>query len=176
MAPVDPIATMTGTVVSFPIGALTIRSVPVPAGGALGPQFGYIAAATRDAFNNFYLRATTYTPPTGLQFALSTAPASLSAPTEPSGGSYARVTAPAFATAPLPAPYVLPAGSLAGMTANSAAATFPTPSGSWGTIKSLYLLDGSGTVIASGNVTIPRAVGTGSAAPTVAPGAFLISW
>ena len=171
--PVNPILTTVGTVVSFAAGTLTIRPVPVPAGGTLGPQMGYVGTQVYDTFNNFYLRGTAYTPPAGLQFALSTAPASRSAPTEPVGNGYARVAAGPFLKA-------LGLGSQAsvicGVTGNSAAVTFGAPTGPWGTIRSVYLLDGAGNVIFSGNVTIPRAFASGSPAPTIPAGAFWVAW
>ena len=171
-APLNPLATAAGTIVAVPAGTLALRLVPVPTGGALAPQLGYVAPATADAFNNWLLRGQAIAPPPGLQFALSTAPASASPPAEPTGNGYARVAAPAWS----PNYYAGPAGTLPGVISNGAAAAFPTPTGSWGTIKSLYLLDGSGNVICSGNLTIPRTPAAGSPAPTVAAGAFWVSW
>ena len=173
VVPVDPIATQAGTVISFAAGSLTVRPVPVPAGGTLGPQMGYVGTQVYDDFHNYCLRDTAFTPPSGLQFALSTAPASTSPPTEPSGNGYARVNAGAFTLAPDPN-----AASIGrpGVTSNAAAITFATPTGSWGTIKSVYLLDGAGNVTFSGNVTIQRSVGSGSPAPAIPVGAFWVAW
>jgi len=173
MIPLDFTATAAGQVISFPAGSLKVQPVPVPVGGPLAPQMGCVGTQVFDACHNFFLRGQALTPPTGLQFALSTAPASRAAPTEPIGGGYARVPAPAWNSATTP---FTVGATVAGAISNGASVKFASPSGSWGTIKSLYLLDGPGNVIFSGNVTIPRAVGSGSPAPTIAAGAFWVSW
>ena len=171
-APLDPFVPAVGTPITFAIGKFSIQSVPVPAGMPL-LQMGYVGTALLDMYNNWLLRGGAITPGSGLQFALSTVPASTAAPTEPVGGGYARVNAGAWQQSGLG---TLSAGTLPGVTWNTGAITFPTPTGSWGTIKSIYLVDASSNVLAAGNLTVPRTPAAGSPAPTVAAGAFWVSW
>lgn len=77
------------------------------------------------------LRNTAYTSPTTVYVALCTStPTDSAAGTEVSGGSYAR-TAASFAAAS------------SGSIANSSAVTFPTASGSWGTVTHFEIWDAS---------------------------------
>lgn len=77
------------------------------------------------------LRNTAYTSPTTVYVALCTStPTDSAAGTEVSGGSYAR-TAASFSAAS------------SGATANDSAVTFPTATGSWGTITHFEIWDAS---------------------------------
>ena len=171
-APLDPFTPTVGTAITYAIGKFTLQPVPVPAGMPL-VQMGYVGTTILDMYNNWLLRGTAITPGAGLQFALSTAAASVSAPTEPAGGGYARVNAGAWQQSGLA---ITSAGQQPGVTWNTGAVAFPTPTGSWGTIRSIYLMDGSNNVIAAGNLTVPRTPAAGSAPLTVPAGGFWLSW
>lgn len=99
-------------------------------------------------------------------------------PTEPSGGSYARVqTNNADGTPLSPNRWTTAAlattsstgtvwGADAVTTWNAVAINFPAPTGSWGTVKSLYLMDAAsgGNVIGAWNLLIARTVASGDPA------------
>ena len=165
--PINPLTPLVGSAAVFAAGLLRVGAASVPGAGSPAPGL-------YDAINNLWLRGTPLAPPTTLYFALSTARASTAAPSEPTGGGYARVPSGAWSTA-----YAGQTGGISGgWTANASAASFPVPTGAWGTVQSIYLMDGAtgGNVVASGNLTIPRAPGAGAPAPTVAAGAFWVSW
>ena len=84
-----------------------------------------------NALINVTLRATSYTAPTTVYVALyTTDPTDADTGTEVTGGSYAR-TAVTFAA---------PSN---GVTTNSADVTFPTATGSWGTVTHIGIRDAS---------------------------------
>jgi hypothetical protein len=87
---------------------------------------------------------------------------------EPSGGSYARVAITNNLTN-------WPA-AVSGAKSNATAVTFAAPTGSWGTVTSLFLADASsgGNVWAMSDLTVPKTLGTGSQAPVLAIGAFFV--
>lgn len=101
-----------------------------------------------------WLKIATYTPPTNLYLGLSTAdPGEAGAGlAEPSGSGYARV---AFNS------WTWNAG--AGRAESSATATFPTATGSWGTITHLCIFDAStaGNLLASGALAASKTVNNG---------------
>ena len=79
------------------------------------------------------------------------APTAAGGGTEVSGGSSARVQVTAWDTAS------------GGATANTGAITFPTASASWGTVVAFGILDAAsaGNLLAWGDLTAPKAVGSG---------------
>jgi len=80
---------------------------------------------------------------------------------EPSGNGYARVETSASDWD----------AAASGATANAAAITFPTASGSWGTIShfAIYDAETDGNMLAHGSVTTPTAISTNQI-PTFAIG------
>ena len=103
--------------------------------------------------------AATYTPPATLYFALFTAaPSDAGGGTEVSTGSYARVAVTNNATN-------FPAAS-GGAKSNGTAITFPTASGSWGTVVAVGIFDAStsGNLIAWATLAVSKAIGSGDTA------------
>jgi hypothetical protein len=97
------------------------------------------------------LRATTYTAPAAVYAALfTTAPGVGGTGTEVSGNSYARVAATFSAAA-------------SGATSNSGTVTFPTPTGSWGTVTHFAIYDAStsGNMLAFGTLTASKSISSG---------------
>ena len=95
-----------------------------------------------------------YTPPT-IYVGLSTADPGEDAAglAEPSGNAYARVTTAAADWDP----------AAAGVTDNANAITFPTATGSWGTVTHACLFDAAsaGNLLASGALAASKAIGSG---------------
>ena len=84
-----------------------------------------------NALINVTLRATSYTAPAAVYVGLYTSdPTDANSGTEVSGGSYARVA-------------VTMGAPSNGVSTNSAAATFPTATGTWGTVGWIGILDAS---------------------------------
>lgn len=109
---------------------------------------------------------TTYTAATTVYFGLSTSAANKSGTVaEPSGNNYARVSMTNNTTN-------FPNAS-SGNKATGAAVTFGAPSGSWGTIKSVFIADASsgGNVLVMADITAVALDGS-SPAPSIALGAF----
>jgi hypothetical protein len=103
-------------------------------------------------------RTASFTKPTALYVALFTAaPSDSGGGTEVSGGSYARVN-----LAPLDANWTAASGTN-GLTDNASAITFPTASGSWGTITHMGIFDASsaGNLLFWGALTASKVVGSG---------------
>lgn len=100
-----------------------------------------------------FLKTISFTVPSNVYVALSTAdPTDAgSGIAEPSGNNYARTVCNTWNAAS------------GGATANTGAVTFPTASGSWGTISHFALFDAitSGNMLAHGTVVTPKAVGSG---------------
>lgn len=99
---------------------------------------------------------TSYTKPTSYVALYTAAPSDAGGGTEVSGGSYARVaTAGADWNA-----------ASSGSVSNAAALTFPTASGSWGTVTHFGLFDASttGNLLAWGSLTTSKSVGSGDTA------------
>lgn len=101
-----------------------------------------------------FLKTTSLTVPTNIYVALSTADPgeSGSGLAEPSGGSYARVAHNTWAAA------------AARATSNSNTITFPTATGSWGTITHWALFDAStsGNMLAYGSLSVSNSVVSGN--------------
>jgi hypothetical protein len=105
------------------------------------------------------LGATAYTAPATVYIALFTAtPSDSGGGTEVSGGSYARVSV-TNNTTNWP-------NAAAGSKANGATFTFPTASGSWGTVTQFGIFDASsaGNLLYWGDLTSSQAVASGSTA------------
>lgn len=101
---------------------------------------------------NWLLTTGTATRPTAWYVSLHTAdPTDAGTGTEVSGGSYARVSA-AFAAAS------------SGATSNSATLTFPTASGSWGTVTHVGIWDAStsGNLLYYGPLTASASIASGT--------------
>lgn len=99
-------------------------------------------------------RNSSYTPPTTVYAALYTAaPSDSGGGTEVSGGSYAR-TAITFGAAS------------GGAIANTSAVTFPTATGSWGTVTHFGIFDAStsGNLLAWNALSASKTVGSGDTA------------
>ena len=172
--PINPITlSSTPQAISFAPGSLKIQALALP-----GNSVGGFAKTVQDQFNNLVLGGAAISAPASLYLALSTAAASPLAPSEPVGNGYARVAVPASAWVPAQAisRTTLVNGLAGGWTANATPLTFPAPTGSWGTIRSIYLLDASGNVVGWCNLPITRTPGVGSPALTVGSGAFWVSW
>lgn len=94
-----------------------------------------------------------------------TAPTDAGGGTEVSGGSYARVNGAGKFGAPS-----------GGSIANNAAITFPTPTGSWGTIVAYGIFTAStgGTLLRWENMTTAKAVASGDA-PSFGSGKIVIT-
>lgn len=113
--------------------------------------------AVRNAFLGHYFGKSTLTPPANYYVALIKADDS-----EPVGGSYARVsTAPADWNSPA-----------AGAVDNAVAITFPSPTGTWGSITKVKLFDAAaaGNELAVGDLPYARDVTAVSPAPVFAVG------
>ena len=107
----------------------------------------YLANALQSAV----LRNTSYTSPATVYVALyTTDPTVANSGTEVSGGSYARVSAA----------FDAPSGT--GITANTSLLTFPTASGSWGTVTHFGVLDASsgGNLLHFGALSVSKVVAT----------------
>jgi hypothetical protein len=102
-----------------------------------------------------------YTPETAgsLDLALSTTTPTDSGSnfTEPSGNGYARVDIPIASMGAA-------AGTAPAEKSNSAALTFPTASGSWGTVTHYGVMNSGGTVLAWAALDTAKAIGNGDTA------------
>ncbi len=104
-----------------------------------------------NAIINATLRATTYTSPANVYVALfTTDPTDANTGTEVTGGSYQR-TAVTFGS---------PSN---GVTTNSGAVTFPTATGSWGTVTHIGLMDAqtSGNLLYHSALDVSKTVSSG---------------
>lgn len=111
---------------------------------------------------------TTYTAPTTFYFGLSTSAANKTGTVvEPSGNNYSRVSVTNNTTNF--------ANASNGTKSTGADVVFTAPSGSWGTIKSVFIADASssGNVLVMADVTAVTIDGS-SPTPTFASGAFSI--
>ena len=151
-------------------------------------------AAMSDYLENklidFVFRGQTFTPSTNTWVGLLTANTNLgitqdantgSNVVEVSGGAYARVRIAASNTewsATQSSTTTLAASSgISGTTYNINAITFPVPTGAdWGVIKAFGLFDAAtgGNMLFYGNLTTPKTVNNGDAAPTFSASALSI--
>ena len=112
---------------------------------------GNISDYLENALLDHVLKHTAYTSPTTVYAALYTAaPSDAGGGTEVSGGSYAR-TSITFGSAS------------GGATDNTSAITFPTATGSWGTVTHVGIFDSatSGNLLWWGALTASKSVATG---------------
>lgn len=117
-------------------------------------------------------RTGSFTKPTVLGVALFTAaPSDSGGGTEVSGGSYARVDTP-----PLDANWDATSG-VDGKTANTSVITFPTPTGTWGTISHFAIFDAltTGNILYHGALTTSKTVNNGDPAPTFPAGSLIVT-
>lgn len=122
---------------------------------------------------DWLFRGQSFTPPATLHFALYTVAPNEggSGGTEVSGGSYARVGVTAslanFAGTQSAGSTTASSGT-GGQTSNNNAITFPTPTGNWGTVVAVGILDAasSGNLLAVANLAASKTVNNGDPAPT----------
>lgn len=114
---------------------------------------------------DWLFRGGSYTPPTTWYVALFTAaPSDAGGGTEVSGNNYARVALASstsnWAATDAAASTTNPSGGTSGTTSNNSVLSFPTPSGSWGTITHAALFDAStsGNMLWWGALTTSRTV------------------
>jgi hypothetical protein len=124
-------------------------------------------------------RGTAYSAPATLYVSLHTAACSdSSAGTEVSGGSYARVAVTSNGTnwANTQASGTGVSSGTSGTTSNSAAITFPAPTGNWGSVTHFGIFDAStsGNMILCQALTASKTINNGDAAPSFAGGALTI--
>jgi hypothetical protein len=131
---------------------------------------GFLTDYSNNKVLDLFFGSSIYTPPANLYLGLSLISANKAGGViEPSGGSYARVPV-------VNSPTNFPTAS-AGTKSNAGTITFPGPTADWGTIVSVFIADAAagGNVLAMADLTTPRAVTNGSAAPKVAAGALFLS-
>jgi hypothetical protein len=169
------------------VAMIGVEPFSVAAGSTLGFDAGVLkvaASRSRDQFASAMFRAihdsafnaAPLATPT-LYVALSTGDANSStAPVEPVGNGYARVPAPASSWTQAEGGGQFRTHQR-GAVSNAVPLAFGVPSGSWGALRSVYLMDAAsgGQVVASANLTIPRSPTAGGPAPTFSTGAFWVS-
>ena len=107
-------------------------------------------------------RTASFAKPTVLALALFTVtPSDAGGGTEVTGNNYARV-----ALNPLDANWAAPATGN-GVTSNSSAITFPTPSATWGTVTGFAIFDATtaGNMLFWGTLTIAKTINNGDTVP-----------
>jgi hypothetical protein len=118
-------------------------------------------------------RTGSFTKPAALHVSLHTAdPLDAGTGTEVSGGSYARVQ-----RNPLDANWTA-ASPTDGLTDNVAAITFPAPTANWGVVTHFGIWDAAsaGNLLVHGQLTVPKTVNSGDAAPSFAANALQITF
>ena len=130
------------------------------------------------------LRGVSFTAPTALHVALFTAVSDgdANSVTEVSGGSYARAAlAPSttnWASTGGATTTTNPSAGTGGATSNNVAITFPTPSGSWGTVTHFGIYDAStsGNLLFHGALTASKTIGATDPAPSFAISALVLTF
>lgn len=138
-------------------------------GALLHMLAGWTSAAEQAVLNAFFRGAALGAPAT-LYFALFTvAPTDAGGGTEVTGGSYARVAVTANTTN-----FGAASGGSPSSTSNLTAITFPAPTANWGTVVAMAIMSASsgGTMWRWVNLTTPKTINNGDAAPSFAIGAF----
>lgn len=132
---------------------------------------------TENKLIDHIFRGTAFTAPGTLYFALYTgAPSDSGGGTEVSGGSYARVAVTPnstnFANTQNSGTGV--SSGTGGLTSNLTAITFPTPTGTWGLVTHIAILDASsaGNFIITDQLTASKNIGLGDPAPVISIGQF----
>lgn len=118
-------------------------------------------------------RTASFTKPTALYISLHTAdPTDAASGAEVSGGSYARVQRD-----PLDANWTAP-DATGGLTDNVAAITFPAPTANWGVVTHFAIWDAAtlGNMLVHGQLTTPKTINSGDAAPSFAAGALDVTF
>lgn len=121
---------------------------------------------------DWLLRGQTFTPPATTYVGLFTvAPSDTGGGTEVTGGSYARVAVTSSLTnwaGTQAAASTVASSGTNGTTSNNAAITFPAPTANWGSITAFGLFDAAsaGNLLIYGNLTTPKTVNNGDAAPS----------
>lgn len=131
---------------------------------------GFLTDYSNNKVLDLFFGSAIFSPPATLYLGLSMSSASKSgAVSEPSGGGYARV---AMSNSPANFP-----AATVGTKSNAVSATFAAPTADWGTAQSLFIADAAsgGNVLASADLTTPKAITNGSSAPKVAVGALFLS-
>lgn len=118
--------------------------------------------------------------PTSLYIGLfTTAPTDAGGGVEVTGGSYARVLVTSALTAwagTQAAASTVASTGTSGTTSNNAAITFPAPTANWGSIVAFGIFDAAtaGNLLFYGNLTTPKTVNNGDAAPAFSAAALSI--
>lgn len=109
---------------------------------------------------------TSYTKPTAYVGLYTAAPSDAGGGTEVSGSNYSRVTTAAGDWN----------AAASGSTSNANAITFPTPSGSWGTVTHFGIFDAAttGNLLWWGSLTTSKTIGSGDTA-SFAAGALVLT-
>ena len=131
---------------------------------------GFFTDYSNNKALDLFLGAVPYTPPSILYVGLAQNSANQGGlAAEPIGGSYSRVALPNSA--------VNFPSAISGAKSNASVITFPSPTGDWGTVQSLFLADApsGGNVLAMADLTAPKSITNGSSAAKVAVGALFLS-
>lgn len=132
----------------------------------------------QNKFLDWFLRAQTFTAPATVYVALATTTGSAAAcGTEVTGGSYARVavtSALANWAGTQSAGSTTTSSGTSGQTSNNGAITFPSPTGTWGTVTSFCIFDAStgGNLLLYSALTVSKTINNGDAAPSFAAAAL----
>lgn len=155
----------------FVLGAVALLVTAVAGATAMSD---YLENRLSDAL----LRGQTYTMPSTTYAALATGTGSDAAcGTEVSGGSYARVAVTSslanWAGTQSSGSTVASSGT-SGTTSNNNAITFPAPTGNWGTVTEVCVMDASsgGNLLFRTALTVSKTVNNGDAAPSFAAAAL----
>lgn len=117
-----------------------------------------------------FFGAVAFTPPGTLYVGLSQSTSNKAGSiVEPTGGGYARIAVANSLT-------TFPAAA-AGTKSNAGVIAFPSPSGAWGTLQSVFLADAAvgGNVLAMADLATSKTINAGAPAPTIAAGALFFS-
>lgn len=128
---------------------------------------GSLSDYTENALLDHFLKVSSFSQPSNIYIALSTTDPldDGSGITEPTGNGYARILCNSWSAA---------SGR---QKSNSASASIPTPTGSWGTIAYVALFDAlsGGNMLAHGALSSPKTIGIGSEL-TFDPGSIVVSF
>lgn len=132
---------------------------------------GFLTDYTNNKVLDLIFGSSSFIAPATLYFGLSSSPSSKGGGgiSEPSVGGYSRAIL-GNSSINFPA-------ATAGTKTNSTLIVFPAPTADWGLMQSLFVSDAAmgGNIIAMADLSAPRLIKSGSAAPTVAIGALFLS-